>query len=426
MKLTSTMTATAVSAAALFGLAAPATAQQGRAIPVQVQPGQTFLLDMDYAIEDSTTVGSLNFGITVGLEIEEMGPQGGVWRWSIEDVNIVPGGSLASPGGLDPLAGMPFGPGLDQALSAGLRLMTDLDIVCRVDARGACVEVLNWPQWRERTENAVLLTTGVLRVLDQQQQQSLATLEEYPAIMAPEYKPEYVPSTRRGSAPAPVAIPPVEAYTPTPIPYETIAQGIEAVAGVLLDNVDGRILANLSSLPALTDVQGLSLAQGQSQDIETLFALPFGADPLRMTGVVTLDALDRRAGVARFSRSASLDSAGLTRSLTTLMQNGAPPVINALTPLLPEGAMGEDPVASANFMVSMVGAALAGMNFDVRETSTAEVDIATGLARSGQLRQVVSARLPDGASVIEQVSTMTFTLRPAPLNQPRLGAAAAQ
>jgi hypothetical protein len=429
MTLKSAATATALSAAALMGFAIPAEAQQARAIPVQVQAGQTFLLDMDYSISEAGSPGALNAGVVLGLEIEEMGPQGGVWRWSIEDVSLVPGSSLATPAGAaDPFAGLPLGEGFDQALSAGLRLMTDLDIVCRVDARGACVEVLNWPQWRERTENAVLMVTGVLRVLDQQQQQSASLTGPAGIMVAPDDKPAYVPSSRRGSEAVPMATPPapVEAYTPTPIPFEMIARSVEAVAGVLLDSVDGRMLASLSNVPAIVDVQGLTVAQGQSRETETLFALPFGAEPFRMTGTVTLDSIDRGAGVARFSRSASLDSRGLTRSLTGLLQNGAPSIVNALAPVLPEGAMGEDPVASANFMVSMVGAAMASMTIAVQETSTAEVDLATGLVRSGQVRQVTSMRIPDGSSAMEQISRITFTLRPAPLNQPRLGAAAAQ
>ena len=429
MRLKSAVAAVAMGAAAVLGFAGPAHAQQARAIPIQVQPGQTFLLDMNYNIEDSTGIGSIAMDIGVGLEIEEMGPQGGVWRWSLESISIDPSVAATGPDGVNPFAGVPFGPGMDQALSATLRLMTDLDIVCRVNAQGACVEVLNWPQWRERAENTILIGTGVLRVLEDQQQQSQSDEVLLGPVVSPEYKPEYVPSTRRGAASPPmvsVGPAPVESYSASPIPYALIADAVEAVAGILLDSVDGRMLASMSNLPAITDIQGVTLAQGQSLQTETRIALPFGAEPVRMTGTVTLDGIDRSAGVARFSRSASLDSAGFTQSLTTMMQNGAPPIINALAPILPADYMGEDPVASANFMVSMIGAGLASLNLSMQETSTGEVDLATGLVRSGEIRQTISARLPDGASAMEQVTTVTFTLRPAPLNQPRLGAAAAQ
>ncbi len=163
MKMSAVMAAVTLAAAVVFSLANPAKAQQGHAIPIQVQPGQTFLLDMSYAVGGAAGVGSFDMTLALGLEIEEMGPQGGVWRWSVEDIGFDLKSMAGGAAALNPLAAGPAGPGFNQAVSAGLRLMTDLDLVCRVDARGACVEVLNWPQWRERAENAVLLVTCVLR-----------------------------------------------------------------------------------------------------------------------------------------------------------------------------------------------------------------------------------------------------------------------
>jgi hypothetical protein len=423
MKMSAVMAVVTLAAAVVFSLANPAKAQQGHAIPIQVQPGQTFLLDMSYAVGGAAGVGSFDMTLALGLEIEEMGPQGGVWRWSVEDIGFDLKSMAGGAAALNPLAAGPAGPGFNQAVSAGLRLMTDLDIVCRVDARGACVEVLNWPQWRERAENAVLLVTGVLRFLDEQQQFQ-AEAERRGSLFAPEPKPDYVPSSRLGRGDAAPALPPSTPSAPGQAPFGPIAGGVEAVAGVLLDNIDGRILAGMTNILAITDVQGLALAEGQTIQTESVAALPFGAEPFRVAGVVTLESLDRRAGVARFSRAAAVDPVAVSRSLTTLLQNGVPPILDALSPLLSAVPMRDLPPAVADDMVSMLASALQDVNLQMEDTSTAEVDLATGLVRSGRVVQTVSLLMPDGLSALEQATTMTFTLRPAPLNQARLGAAA--
>jgi hypothetical protein len=98
--------------------------------------------------------------------------------------------------------------------------------------------------------------------------------------------------------------------------------------------------------------------------------------------------------------------------------------LDALSPLLSAVPMRDLPPAVADDMVSMLASALQDVNLQMEETSTAEVDLATGLVRSGRVVQTVSLLMPDGLSALEQATTMTFTLRPAPLNQARLGAAA--
>jgi len=416
MRMSAVMAAVTLAAAVVFSLANPAKAQQGRAIPIQVQPGQTFLLDMSDAVGGATGVGSFDMTLALGLEIEEMGSQGGVWRWSVEDIGFdwqsMAGGAAA----LNPLAAGPAGPGFNQAVSAGLRLMTDLDIACRVDARGACVEVLNWPQWRERAENAVLRVTGALRFLDEQQQFQ-AEAERRGSLLATGPKPDYSPSTRRGRGDAALASPPRTPSAPGQAPFGPIAGGEEAVAGVLLDNIDGRILAGMTDILAIIDVQGLALAEGQTIQTESVAALSFGAEPFRVAGGVTLESVDRRAGVARFSRAAAVDPVAVSGSLTTLLQNGALPILDASSPLLSAVPMRDPPLA-------VLASALQDVNLQMEETSTAEVDLAAGLVRSARVVQTFSLLMPDGLSALDQATTMTFTLRPAPLNQARLGAAA--
>jgi hypothetical protein len=152
--------------------------------------------------------------------------------------------------------------------------------------------------------------------------------------------------------------------------------------------------------------------------------LPFSDSPIRVTGAVTLDDVNRRAGVARFSRTATVDTGSVTTGLTSMLQNGVGPVVASLTPILPQGTMGEDPQASAEFMASMVGAAMASFDFGFEETGTVEVDLNTGLARSGTVTQVFTMGGPDGSAFANQTTTTTFTLQPAAPRGPRLGAGA--
>ena len=345
--------------------------------------------------------------ITMGLTIEEMGPQGGVWRWSFEDFSILeytPNPEMAAT-----LGELPLGPGLDRTLSAAMRLITDLDLVCRVNAQGACIELLNWPQWRERIENVVLLSSGALIMVDAYENSTSPSSGSGGGMDA-------LTLALRGQSAAPAA---EAAAGPDML---LIANAIDAVSGVLLDSMDSRTVGAMLGFPFMTDVQGLSLREGQTQATEALYPLPFGAEAIRVTGAVTLEDIDRRAGVARFNRTANLDAASVTTSLTTLMQNASGPIIATLTPILPAGSMGEDPAATAEFMSSMVGAMMASFDFSFTETGTALVDLNTGLLRSGTVTQVFAMNGPDGASLASQTSVTTFTLTPAAPRRPRLGA----
>jgi hypothetical protein len=395
----------------------PAYAQRGAAvqIPIRVNPGDTFDLTMNISAAQEGTV-SYQARLVLGLSVEEMGPQGGIWRWSIEDFAIQ---EFSIPGEQAGFMSALSSPGFNQAMAAATRLATDLDFVCRVDARGACVELLNWPQWRERFENIVLITSGSLMAYD-----AFSGAENDFAVEAtPSGGMGQLQQSLGGQAPAPAADGAADAPSAGP-DMGMIAAAIEAVSGVILDSLDGRMIGSYLNTPGIIDVQGASLRVGETQNREVLYPLPFATTPMRMTGTVTLEEVDRRAGVARFSRQAELDLESLTASLTSMVQNGTTPIMGALLPILPEGAMGEDPQASAEFIASMTMTAMASFELTSEETGTVEVDLNTGLARAGTFTQMTTMSAPDGTSLGNTTASYSFTLTPAGPRGPRLGAGA--
>jgi hypothetical protein len=391
-------------AAAAFGLSAfaaePALAQSSTrpvSIPVRVVPGDSYLMNIDFEGKDQSAGGLSYAGsATLALQVESMGPQGGVWRWSFEDVSLR-SLNLGSEAGGEMPAWL-TGPGLDTTMSATLRLFSDLDFVCRVDARGTCVELQNWPEWRERIENVVLITSGAIQLYaaTQSHQAATPTSPGEPAVASPT------------------------------VDMNQVALAINNVAGILLNAVDGEMLATGFSLPGMSEIQGRSFVLGAETPTEINYAMPFGAEPIRMTGSATLQSVDRAAGVARFSYNQVLDQRSMVQSFTTMVQNGSGPIVAAITPALPPGTLGEDPAASTEYMASMMGAMLSSFRIDSEVAGTAEVDLATGLVTRITSTQRQAVMSPDGEVLTNQVARTSITLTRGAPEQPRLGRAIGQ
>lgn len=352
-------------------------------IPVRLEAGDEYLLSgrltSTSKVPGSEADLTYTASYTMALEVEEMGREGGVWRWSIENVAIE---SMQMPD----VPQIPLGQGFNDAMSAGARLLTDIDFVCRVDATGACVELLNWPDWRERVENLAIITAGTL---------------------------QFVAAVQGGETPGDAA-----AAQPN---YEAIAKAVQDVTAVLMNGIDNRTAAGLMAMPMVTGLQGQSLRAGVQTPVETLVPLPYGADPIRLTGSVTLESVDRSAGVATFTRASTLDQVALKASINAMIADLTPQIMAAVQPVIPASADGSDPAAAAQFMVGMAAAALSAFDIQYVENTRGTVDLATGLVRNAETTFTMTMKGPGGESYGEAVTQATFSFAPGAPPRPRLG-----
>ncbi|MFZ4120346.1 MAG: hypothetical protein ACOYKM_01680 [Caulobacterales bacterium] len=403
------LTAAAFSTACLFAFnpAAPAAAQQVSAfpstgnsarngevaIPLRVEAGQHYLMQgrIDTNIDGpgETEDMSAVFTYTLALDVEQFGRDGGVWRWSIENIGIE---SLES--GQD-TTNLPW-PAMGTMLSAATRLMTDIDFVCRVDASGACVELLNWPDWRERAENLALIASGAVMIAAGQPQVSVS--------------PDGTPKPQPGGAPA---------ASPSPA---AIAAVINNVTGLVLDGFDNRIAAGMMAMPMISGLQGQSLRAGVETPTESLIALPFGAAPIRYAGSITLESVDRQANEATFTRRVTLDQTALKTSLNAMAANLMPQILAAAAPVMPAVPEGTDPATTGQAMAGMVAAALATIELDYTENTRGAVDMRTGLVKNATTTINYTVGASGNENLMSATSTLTFGFVPGTPPRPRLGA----
>jgi hypothetical protein len=373
---------TGVCALGLWG-AAQASAQTV-AFPVRVAAGDdyTVTIDIDQDLGPTLPGQRLESRSVYDLDIETP------TRWQFTPTRLEFSnlqqlmGASGAPSSVDIAA-------LNDAMSAMVRLATDVGFECRVDVRGQCADMTNWSTWSSRIENFALVADGFARV-------GLSASSAFSGAgetvgRPPGPKPQTVDEAERQAAldAAAERYDDVSAGVPSnpfsAFDYERHRVPILQAVAALIDGFDSRAAASgMASFGLLALPQGRTLTVGAQTTFADQWAMPFNAPPIRMNGVLTLESVDRAAGVATVLRTATLDEDSMRAALRGMAAYLGGPVMEPLRPLLPEGQQVTPEMISA--MTEMV---LAFADIDVSETTRGQVDLRTGLIRTAETTYVV-------------------------------------
>lgn len=378
-----------VAAFALAGCATtPAASGPGGAVsfPLRVDAGDAFLVRYDLQAQGSTMgqEQSFNMTYTLALDVLEQDRTGGVWRWDFEDLRLR-GVGLGLPQEVDKVMQTP---GLWDAVSAGARLATDIGLECQVNLQGDCVEVSNWPDWRERLENIVLIGSGALRAYG---------------------------ATREAAGPG-------EEGAGPPMNVDEIAGVAERVAAILLDGIDEASVASAARLTGFSGFSGRTLRLGEETPMTEEWTMPYGAPPLLFEGSMTLESIDRAAGTAVVTRTMRLDGDRLQEVLTSVVQNLTPPIMAEVMRVAPESAQGQD--MDPAMLAGIVTGVLSAFRIQYTEETTAIVDLSTGLVQSSETAVRSSVKTGDGTNMGVTDATISVTVTAGGPRRPRLTAGA--
>ena len=332
-----------------------------------VHPGDQFTVTM----EDRQSAGSgatqtsaaLTTVFALSIESEDL------WRWTPVSIRItampkVEGANAAAAQGVVQLIS---GAEMSDALSAMLRLTTDIGFLCRVDRTGRCIALENWPQWRARAENMMIMTDGFAR---------LGSAFAPPAS-TPAPDDHDAGATGKKQTPASPRAPgtPVQNDdTPAPPAFNWNANRskiIHAFAAVL-DGFDNRSAATMLQLgDTAAGLQGRALDVGRPERAAEEWAMPFGAQPVRLNATVTVTGLDVAGGVAHVQRQSAVDEPTMRAALRVAADFFADEA-SAFT-----GNTTGMPSGPSNPLNKLLDAS----DYTWSEQATADIDLTTGLAR---------------------------------------------
>ncbi|HVK81300.1 MAG TPA: hypothetical protein VM915_11880, partial [Verrucomicrobiae bacterium] len=139
---------------------APSVAAQTVGGPLQVRSGEVYTVSVVQT--QSTEMDNREIEATFSHEyaLHIVDAENRIWRYMPANMSY----SLPTGLGIEEqaLANMNW-PVLSEAMSAMLRVATDVGLECRVNEFGACTEMTNWPLWRDRVENIVLMADAFAR-----------------------------------------------------------------------------------------------------------------------------------------------------------------------------------------------------------------------------------------------------------------------
>lgn len=351
-------------AVAVALVSAPLAAAQTIGGPIQVRTGDVFTVEVEYT--QSMEVGEQDYSarITQVYAVQVLSAETRMWRFTPVTFNY----ELANMPGLEAQTSSINWPAISDAMSAMVRMATDVGFECRVDEHGRCTEMTNWPFWSTRVENFVLMMDGIARAMPQ----NAAAEEE---VAAPEgvRPPKYMGGEADGEA------------VPTPSWARMRGPVLQGVAR-LIDNVDSRDAAAGMAwvyLPAF--VQGRALNRRGETNFTDEYDMPFGAPPLRYTGTIRVERVNTRDNTAIVVRRATLDQASARESLRAMTEF----VSEAMAPVA--AAYGTDEVPTGTDIAQMMDAMLGDLAYE--ETTRGVIDLSTGLARETTTEFTVTARM---------------------------------
>ncbi len=341
----------------------PASSAQTVGVPLQVHTGEVYTVRMEQT-QTISIAGAPDMTFTQVLALEIVDAENRVWRYTPVSLEFsFPKGLEGEPGAdnIDWAAG-------SEMISALMRIATDVGFECRVDEFGRCSELLNWPLWRDRAENLVLMFDAAARMAPK------AALGAGGATAEPVSEADEATSEDEVEADVEGEF---EAAASPAMNWAEIRGPLLRGLARVLDGIDARDAGASMYLPAAT-LQGRTLTRRQNVDVADEVEMPFGAPPLRLVGTLRLERIDRRANTATIVRRVTLDQASARASLRSVAQFITTNVVEpAAAAAAPKGE--EAPTAEA--MMGMLDGVLESFNFQYQETTTGIVDLATGMAR---------------------------------------------
>ena len=366
-------------AALLLALAGPASAQTVGG-PLQVRSGEVYTVDIHYA--QQVDIGETPIETTARqvFALTIVDAEAGLWRYMpiLVEYDIPTGAPMLE-------AASQFNvPALNQGLSALMRIATDIGFECRVDAYGRCMEMTNWPQWQARVENFILALDAFAQLAPGMNAQPAAEGEA--AKVGGDW------ATYRGP----------------------VLRGF----GRMVDNFDARDAASLMAniyMPAA--VQGRTLTRRQAVNVIDEFEAPFGAPPIRFTGTVRLERIDRRANTGTVVHRVAMDRASARATAQGMVSFLSDALV---APLAAQSPKGEAPPTPETIM-ALIDGFLGELSLE--STTTGTVDLATGMARETTTEFAFSMPAPGaeaGAEPLTSRARMVTRVTPGAPDTPRL------
>lgn len=343
------------------------------AMPLRLEAGQRYTVTITDTVttnEPRSTPGGRKSRPTIPQDLEQTSTivfglevqAADRWRWTIADMQL----DLTDADLPEQLRE----PEAQAALIAAVRLMTDLGFDCRVDLTGRCLDLTNWPAWQDRVNNvgSLIAAFAVLGTLDE-------PLEEIAEM-------------------------------------RQMAPRIERFVSTTVEGIDPPAAASaFSQVYPIAAVSGRTLALGQATSFTEEWPMPYGAAPVRVSGAVTLTAVDRANQTAVVERTARGDSESMRTALVGFGAGLMSPVVQVFGDLTPEAG------AQIQMAAGVLQGFLQGSNLTFEERSRGVVDLRTGLAREVTTTYVIGFKHPmlanegygeDGV-VMTTVSRVTVT-----------------
>ena len=350
---------------------APAAIAQTIDAPLRVRTGDVYTVAVEQT-QTSAVAGTeveATFSHTYALHIVDAEQR--IWRYVPVSINY----TLPTGLGLEAeTAGLNW-PIINEAVSALTRVSTDIGFECRVDEFGRCLELTNWPMWRDRAENVIIMADAFARLMPQ----TAASGEE--VASAPEIR----------ATPPRAGVKQQAGVAGTAFTWERMREPVLRGVATMLDSFDGRDAATwMAVIQNSAFLQGRPLTRRQPVSVSDEFEMPFGAPPLRFTGTLQLDRVSQRDNSATVVRRVTLDETSARATLQSMTQfttsNLVLPVANAA---------GE--AQSAEALTSVIQPMLDALSMRYEETTTGIVDLNTGMAREATT-QYTFTLLPTGGA----------------------------
>lgn len=367
-------------------VSAPVAAAQTVGGPLQVRTGEIYTVSVEQT--QSTELGEreIEATLTHTYALHIVDAENRVWRY----MPVSLGYSLPTGLGIEQQAANINWPVMSEAMSAMLRLATDVGLECRVNEYGACAEMTNWPLWRDRAENLVLMADAFARFIPE-----AATAPSTPGALevVPEPPASHQPTSATKPNPgAPESETPGMAPTPA-MNWSTLRGPVLRGIAAMLDNVDSRdAAAGMASIQAAAGIQGRALTRRQRVDVTDELEMPFGAPPLRFTGTMRLERINRADNTAIIVRRVTMDEAAMRASLQAMSRFVT---ANLVEPVAQVSAGSQEDMSS---ITAVIDGMLDSVGLAYEETTTGVVDLATGMARETTTTYTYTMRPPAGIS----------------------------
>lgn len=347
-------------------LSAPAAMAQTISAPVRVETGQVYTITVDQTQTSEIAGQDVEATVSHTYALHIVDAERGIWRYVPAGISYTMPTGLPAPEGSDLNWSL-----INQAASALYRVSTDIGFECRVDEYGRCTDMSNWPMWRARVEDVVIMGDAFARMMPQTAAGAEDTAEDDSG--APKSDED-------------------NAVAATPYTWERMRGPVLRGIATMLDNVDSRdVAASLAMMQPGALLQGRSLTRRQPVTVADEFEMPFGAPSMRFNGTLQLERVNQRDNTATVVRRVSLDEASARASLSGMAQFLTASVVQPIANSLGEGQ-------STEGLSSMIQPMLDAFSMRYEETTTGTVDLSTGLARETVTEFTVSLAYADGAA----------------------------